>query len=100
MTCCAVKTKHPAESDQFTFTFTERLRPGESITAVDPATSFTPETGANSLVYSAPAIADGLVTYTFAGGTYGQRYTLTLVVTTSQGRTLVCCGILDILACC
>jgi hypothetical protein len=86
--------KQPAESRVFSMNFAAMLAAGETLSGVT-SVSYTGDDTA--LVISGPAAYSGAVAQQrILGGTDGQQYKVTFVVTTTQGNILEGEGILQV----
>jgi hypothetical protein len=78
----------PGETDSYTFDFSARLQPGETLTAASWTLLLNGSSASGSLIGSASFTAGGLTTQSIATSSPG-TYLATATVTTSAGRTLI-----------
>lgn len=84
--------KQPSEIRSYVMDFSPLLGAGETLTA---ASSVTAAPSGLTLVGS-PTVSGTFAAQTVSGGTAGQRYKITYLVTTSDGNTLEAEGILAV----
>lgn len=84
--------KQPAESRLYTMDFSGLLGQGETIAGVTSVTA----TPSGLTLSGGPTFSGVFANQRIAGGTSGQKYTVTFLVTTSGGNTLEGEGILQV----
>src|SRR5688572_19583881 len=103
MKCCDLGTlrKHPSQTRGFRMDFSrqpEIIEDAQTLTG-SPTVTLTGRSGASGASAATITISGTEVRFNVAGGTDGQIYDVTVIVTLSGGGQLVGCGVLEISDC-
>ena len=85
--------KNSNESRLYDVNFSARLATGETLSS--PTVSSSP----TGLTVGSPVVSNGIVQFRLSGGTAGTTYTISVVVSTSNGNTLSACVKLLVQSC-
>jgi hypothetical protein len=81
--------KTPAESFIYTIGFEKSMEQTESISTISSLTISPPHSGTETItIDSSPLIVGKDIQFRISGGTDGQSYKVTAVITTSLGNTM------------
>jgi hypothetical protein len=80
----ARRVKQPAEKQTYSFDFTTKLKPGDSVGAINGVTSLT-----SGLVIGSPTLEGNVVSVQISSGTDGVRYIVSCAVTSTPGADVL-----------